>query len=594
MQEKIIRKGGGFFVEDIAPDEIFTPEDFGEEHEMIGRTTERFVKNEVTPHIEAIEHKDFELVRRLMGEAGGLGLLGSDIEEKYGGSDMGMVASQLIIERSAAGASFGVTLNVHTGIGSMPLVFFGNEEQKSKYLPALAMGEKIGCYALTEPGSGTDALSIQTTAVLSADGKYYKLDGAKQFITNGGFADIIFTYAKVDGDKFTAFIVERGFEGVSTGTEERKMGIRGTSTCSIFLDGARIPVENVLFEVGRGHIVAFNILNLGRFKVAAGCVGMAKQAIECSVGYARERHQFGRPVCQFGLMKHKIAEIATRTFMAESVLYRTAGLIDTILATIDRTDGDIGAQSARSIAEYAIECSINKVFCSEMLAYVADEAVQMYGGYGYTEEYPVERIYRDCKIFRIYEGTNEINRIIIAGWVMRKLLQKEMLFVQGVEKARNDAPGLEPVFSQDDVGPLGYQRGIVDRAKTVLILLCDAAVEKYGESVEEEQDILGPLSNIIQEVYAMDSGLLRALKSIDSAGEQESKTKIDMVQLYVNDAMHRVSGYAEQILATIYIGDALDSQLDTFRRLYQFVPVNGAQLRSEIADRIIEAGRYIC
>ncbi|UCC60934.1 MAG: acyl-CoA dehydrogenase family protein [Dehalococcoidia bacterium] len=594
MDKKEIRKGGSFFIDHVPAAEVFTPEDFGEEHEMIGKTTDRFVKNAVAPHIEVIEHKDFDLVRRLMREAGELGLMGTDIDDRYGGSDLGIIASQLIIERSAAAASFGVTLNVHTGIGSMPLVFFGNSAQKGKYLPALASGEKIGCYALTEPGSGTDALSIQTTATLSPDGKYYRLDGAKQFITNAGFADIIFTYAKVDGDKFTAFIVERDFDGVSMGTEERKMGIRGTSTCSIFLDSALVPVENVLFEIGRGHIVAFNILNLGRFKVAAGCLGMAKQAIESSVGYSKERHQFGRPVCQFGLMKQKIAEMAARTYMAESMIYRTCGLIDTILATVDRSVENAGQANASSIGEYAVECSINKVYCSEMLAYVADEAVQMYGGYGYTEEYPVERIYRDCKIFRIYEGTNEINRIITAGRLMRKALKNEIPIISVAEKLKGELSGVVPLIPGSDDSPLGYQISMLERAKRLLVFLCDSAVKKYGPSVDDEQDILGPLSNIAIEVYAMDSGLLRAVKALDSGGEHGTRTKIDMVQLYINDAMLRITGYAQQILSAIETGDPLHSQLDILRRLSQFTPVNSAQLRNNIADEIIKTGRFTC
>jgi alkylation response protein AidB-like acyl-CoA dehydrogenase len=592
--EQVIRKGGSYFIEDVPASEVFTPEDFSEAHDMIGRTTERFIKNEVAPQIEAIEHKDFELVRRLLREAGDLGLLGADIEESHGGSDMGMTASQLIIERSAWGASFGIALNVHTGIGSMPLVFFGSREQKERYLPSMARGDSIGCYALTEPGSGTDALSIQTTATLSPDGRFYRLDGAKQFITNAGFADIIFTYAKVDGDKFTAFLVEKDFEGVSTGPEERKMGIRGTSTCSIYLDGARVPVENVLFEVGRGHIVAFNILNLGRFKVAAGCVGMAKQAIESAVGYAKERRQFGRPVCQFGLMKSKIAEIAARTYMAESMVYRTCGLIDTSLAAVDRAAEDAGTQSAKGIAEYAIECSINKVYCSEMLAYVADEAVQMYGGYGYTEEYPVERIYRDCKIFRIYEGTNEINRVIIAGWLMRKALKNELRLSEAAEKIKAETSHITPLTGAPDDGPLGYQRKLLDQAKQALVLLCDTAAAKYGTAIEDEQDILGPLSNIAIEVYAMDCGLLRALKAIESTGENGARTKTNIARLYVNDAMERVTGYARQILPAMESGEALEQSLALFRNLLQFTPIDSAKARNDIADEIIEVGRYTC
>jgi len=600
MEQKVIRKGSSFFLEGVPAGEVFTPEDFREEHEMIAKTTERFIENEVVPQADVLEHKEedieraFEMHRRLMLKAGELGLLGVDIEEQYGGAEMDVISSLLIGEHSALSGSFGLTMNDHTGIGSMPLVFFGNKEQKAKYLPALARGEKIGCYALTEPEAGTDAMSIKATAKLSADGKYYKLDGTKQYVTNGGFADIIFTYAKVDGDKMTAFIVERDFEGVSTGTEEKKMGIRGSSTCSIFLDGAKVPAENVLFEIGRGHIVAFNILNLGRFKLAAGCVGVAKLAIESSVGYSKERVQFNRPICQFGLMKHKIAEMATRTYIAESMVYRTGGLIDTILATVDRTAEDVGRQSAKSIGEYAVECSINKVYCSEMLGYVADEAVQIYGGYGYCEDYPVERIYRDNRIFRIFEGTNEINRVLITGMLLRNALKGEIPLFAEAEKAKAELPSMEPLAPSADDGPLGYQRSLVDRAKKIFLSLCGAAAQKYEMAIEEEEEVLGLLADIAQEVYAMESGLLRALKSVDSVGEQQSKTKIEMVRLYVNDAMVRVSGYARQLLAAMETGEALDSQLATLRKVSQFTPLNAVQLRRGIADEIIEVGRFTC
>ncbi|MBE0479554.1 MAG: acyl-CoA dehydrogenase family protein [Dehalococcoidia bacterium] len=588
-----IRKGGSFFLEDVPPEEVFTPEDLGGDHEMLVRTTERFVKIEVMPHLEELEHKDFVLCRSLMRQAGELGLLGADIDEEFGGSEMGMVASHLIIEHSAQAASFGVTLNVHTGIGSMPLVFFGNRAQKQKYLPSLASGQAIGAYALTEPGAGTDALSLQSTARLSPDGEYYILDGTKQFITNGGIADIIFTYAKVDGGKLTAFILERDFPGVSTGPEEKKMGIRGTSTCCIFLDGAKVPKENVLFQIGRGHIVAFNILNLGRFKVASGCLGMAKQAIESSVGYTKERVQFGKPVCQFGLMKHKIAEMAARTYMAESMLYRTAGLIDTVLGGVDRNAEDAGEQSAKSIAEYAIECSINKVYCSEMLAYVADEAVQMYGGYGYIEDYPVERIYRDCKIFRIYEGTNEINRTIMTGWIMRKAQKQELPLMPLAAQVREELSGLKSL-NQPAGGLLEAEREIVSRAKKLLILLCGAAAARYGAAIEDEQDILGPLSDIVMEVYAMDSGLLRAVKSMRTSGEQRSETKVDMVRLYVNQGIFKVLGLARQVLATMTPEQELETELSAMDKLAGSRPVNTTELKRRIADEIIEVGKYTC
>jgi alkylation response protein AidB-like acyl-CoA dehydrogenase len=594
METKEIKKGGSFLFEETLPGEIFVPEDFTEEHKMIIETTERFVKNEVIPHMEKLEHKDFELTRQLMKKAGELGLLGSDVEEKYGGTQLDSIASLLIVEHSAAAGSFGIALNDHTGIGSMPLVFFGTKSQKEKYLPRMVRGEKIGSYALTEPSAGTDALSIQTTARLSPDGRYYILNGTKQFVTNGGFADIIFTYAKVDGDKMTAFILEREFEGISTGPEERKMGIRGSSTCSIFLDNAKVPVENVLFEVGKGHVVAFNILDLGRFKLAAGSVGTAKLALENCVKYAKGRVQFGKPICQFGLIKHKIAEMATRTYIAESMVYRTGGLIDRILATVDRSAEDVGRQSAKSISQYAIECSINKVYCSEMIDYVADEAVQIYGGYGYIEDYPVERIYRDCRIFRIFEGTNEINRLIILGFLMRKALKNELPFFATAERLNEELAAIEPVPFHPGGKPLVYQKKLVDRAKKMFLYLCNAAAKKYGMGLEEQQEILGALADVAIEIYAMESGLLRALKCVETHGEQESKLKIEMVQLYVNDAILRIASYIQNALGAMESGEELEKDLSMLRKASQLTPADTVKLRRTIADRIIEAEKYIC
>ena len=594
MIEQTIRKGGSFFLEDVPAGEVFTPEDFSEEHQMIIKTTRRFIENEVLPHEEQIEHKDWELTRKLMLQAGELGLLGVDIEDEFGGTKMDSITSLLIVENSTRAGSFGLSLNAHTGIGTIPLVFFGNKAQKQKYLPAMASGEKIGSYALTEPEAGTDAMSIKTTAVLTPDGKYYKLDGQKQFITNGSFADIIFTYAKVDGDKMTAFIVESGFEGVSTGAEEKKLGIRGASTCSIFLDSAMVPVENVLFEIGRGHIVAFNILNLGRYKLGAGCLGVAKLAIESSVGYANERVQFKKPISQFGMIKHKIAEMATRTYMAESMVYRSGGLIDTILATVDQSAEDAGRQNAKCIGEYAIECSINKVYCSEMAFYVADEALQMFGGYGCIEDYPAERIYRDNRVFRIFEGTNEINRVLITGVLLRNALKNEIPLFAEAEKVKGELPALEPLSPKANDGPLGYQHRLVQRAKKIFLYLCGAAAQKYGMGIEDEQEVLGLLADMAQEIFALESGLLRALKSIDSVGEQQSKIKIDMVRLYANDAMAKIGVYARELTAAMETGDALDSQLVLLNKVSQFVPLNSVQMRRAIADEIIEVGKYTC
>ncbi|MCX5990904.1 MAG: acyl-CoA dehydrogenase family protein [Chloroflexi bacterium] len=594
MTEKVIRKGGAFLVEETPAKEVFTPEDFREEHKMIIVTTEDFVKNEVAPYMEALEHKDYGVARRLMQKAGELGLLGADVPEEYGGGGLGIIASLLICEHSVGSGSFNVTLNAHTGIGTTPLVFFGTRSQKEKYLPPLARGEKVAAYALTEPGAGTDALSLRTTAVLSPDGKYYKLNGTKQFITNGGYADIIITYAKVGGDKMTAFVLERGFPGISTGPEEKKMGIRGTSTVSIILEDVRVPAENVIFQVGKGHTVAFNILDLGRFKLASGSLGVAKLALESSVKYAKERVQFGKPICQFGLIKHKIAEMAIKTYMAESMLYRTGGLVETILETVDRSAEDVGRQSAKSLSEYAVECSINKVYASEIVDYVADEAVQIHGGYGFIEDYMVERIYRDSRILRIFEGTNEINRLITVAFLMRKALKNEIPLLAAMEKLQKEMPGIKPVSPEIHDGPLGYQRQLIDRAKKAFLVIAGAAVGKYGEAISEEEEIIGCLADIAIEAYAMESGLLRALKSIEGHGQEASKTKIDMVKIYVNDAMARVIDHARMALAAVETGEALHKQLVNLTNLTQFAPMNTVAARRSVADKIIAAEKFIC
>lgn len=581
MTEHSITQGGSFLIDNTSHRDVFTPEDFREEHRMLVNATDDFVKNEVRPRVADIERENFEVTCRLMRQAGDLGLLGPEVEEEYGGSGLDSVASIIIAERVGGTGSFGATLNVHSGIGTLPLVFFGSREQKERYLPPLVSGATIGAYALTEPKAGTDAMSIETKATLSPDGKYYLLNGSKQFITNGGIADTFFTYAKVDGDKMTAFVVERGFEGISTGNEEKKLGIRGTSTVSLFLDSAKIPVENVVYEIGKGHHVAFNVLNIGRFKVAAGCVGMAKQSIEDGVIYSRGRMQFGKPICHFGLIKRKIAEMATKTYIAESMLYRTAGLIEGALSTVDRAAGNAGAQNAKSVSEYAIECSINKVYCSEVLAYVTDETLQVHGGYGFCEDYPAERPYRDCRIFRLYEGTNEINRIIITQWLMRKALKGELPLLSA--ESGNGSP---------DDGPLVYQSTLLQRAKSIFLLVFKEAARKYSDSVGEQQQVLGLLGDMAIEIFAMESGILRALKSIEMLSEEKSKVKIDMVQLYTNDALLRINSYAMQLLAAMEMGGTLDDRLLKLNDVAQFTAINGVQLRQNIADRIIETGGY--
>jgi len=437
-------------------------------------------------------------------------------------------------------------------------------------------------------------MSMQATAVLSPDGKHYKLNGTKQFITNGGFADVITVYAKVGGEKITAFVLERSFPGISTGPEEKKMGLRGSSTVSVILEDVQVPVENVLFEVGKGHTVAFNILDLGRLKLAAASIGVAKLAIERSVKYGKERIQFGKPICQFGLIKHKIAEMAIRTYMGESMVYRTGGLIEAVLESVDRTAADSGRQSGKAITEYAIECSINKVFCSEMLGYVGDEAVQIHGGYGYIEEYQVERTYRDNRIFRIVEGTNEINRVITVGFLMRKALKNDIPLLAAIEKLKGELPGMKPVSAHIAGGPLAYEHALVERAKKVLLLVAGAAVGKYGEAVSEEQEILGRISDITAEVYAMESGLLRAAKAIEVSGKEASGLKVDMVRVYVNDTLPRVHEYAVGVLAAVHSGKELTEQLASLSSMTHVSPINVIGLRRAIADRVIAAEKYVC
>lgn len=593
MEEKVIRKGGSFLWEEIPPQEVFTCEDFTEEHKLIIKTAEDFIENEVLPHMEEIEHKNFELTLKLMRQAGELGFLGADIDEAYGGDPLDKIGSLLINEYMSPGASFALTAGAHTGIGTMPIVFFGTKYQKEKYLPHLASGKKIGAYALTEPSAGSDAMAIATKAILSDDGKYYSISGEKQFITNAAFADTIIIYAKVDGDKFTAFIVERDFEGVSIGEEEKKLGVRGSSTASVILDEVKVPVENVLFEVGKGHTVAFNILDLGRFKLGGGAVGAAKKTIEVAVKYGKERVQFGRSICQFGLIKQKLAEMAIKTYMAESMVYRTVGLIDKIVSAVDASAEDAGRQSAKGISEYSLECSINKVYCSEVLDYVADEALQIHGGYGYIEEYSAEQIYRDSRINRIFEGTNEINRLIIPGVLFRRGLKGEIPFLSAVQELFGKLPTIEPASPAAEDGPLGYQKKLVDMAKKIALLTTGAAGQKYGKEITEEQEVLGFLSEIIMETYAMESGLLRALKSIESSGEEESKIKIDMVRVYVQGAMNRIDGYASQIFAAMEKEDALHTQLGVLRKLSVLVPINTVEARRNIADKIIEVERYM-
>ena len=596
MEEQGFVKGGAFLIESVSPHEVFTPEDFTEEQRLIAKAATEFVVGEIQPLSEEIEAQKEGLLPSLVKKAGELGFLSGDIPEEYGGEGLDKVSSLLMMEKlSQGGGSFMVAYAVQTGIGSLPIIFFGNKDQKKRYLPKIATGEKIAAYALTEPGAGSDALNAKTTATLSPDGKYYTLNGQKQFISNAGFADLFITYAKVDGGKFTSFIVERNLEGVSVDEEENKMGMKGSSTRGVIFNDVKVPVENVLGEVGRGHIVAFNTLNIGRYKLGGGCVGSSKVVLQDAVTYAKQRVQFGKPICEFGLIKQKIAEMAIRTFTQESMVYRTAGLIDRILQAIDPHAEDSGIQMAKGIEEYAIEDSINKIYSSEMLDYIVDEALQVYGGYGYIHDYPVERHYRDSRINRIWEGTNEINRLLIMDMLMKRAMQNRLPLLAAAQKVANEILTLRPKVEMED-GKLTVQKEMVEMSKKIALLVTGAAVQKYMMKLSDEQEILALISDMVIEVFALESALLRTLKSIGSSGERFGDEKLQiqksMVRVCVNDGFDRMEGLAKQALAAIAEGDTLRTQLSALKKLARFTPVNTVALRREIANAVIKMGRY--
>jgi alkylation response protein AidB-like acyl-CoA dehydrogenase len=589
--EEFVR-GGAFLIESISPREIFTPEEFSEEQRLIAKAAIEFVVGEVQPQIDDIEVQKEGLLPGLVKKAGKLGFLSGDIAEEYGGQELDKVSVTLLMEKlSQGGASFMVAYAVHTGIGSLPIVFFGSKDQKKRYLPKIAAGDVITAYALTESGAGSDALNAKTTASLSADGKYYILNGQKQFISNAGFADLFVTYAKVGGEKFTSFIVEKNFEGVSVDEEENKMGMKGSSTRSVIFTDAKVPVENVLGEVGKGHIVAFNTLNIGRFKLGGGCLGSSKNALSDALTYAKQRVQFGKPIAEFGMIKHKLAEMAIRTFTMESMVYRTAALIDRALRRIDYHADDVGIQMAKGIEEYAIEDSINKIYSSEVLDYVVDETLQIHGGYGYIHDYAIERGYRDSRINRIWEGTNEINRLLIMDMLTKRAMKNRLPVLAATQQVADELLTLRPKVEVDD-GKLTLQKEMVEMSKKIGLLVAGAAVQKYMMKLAEEQEILGSISDIVIEVFAMESALLRAMKTMEKSGDEKSQIQKAMVKVYVNDAFDRVESFAKQALAAIAEGDTLRTQLSALKKLTRFTPVNTVALRREIADNVIKMGRY--
>jgi len=582
--------GGSFLLDERRPEEVFTPEDFTEQHNLIGQTAEEFAVNEILPNIEKIEHKDFSVTRDLLKKAGELGLSGVEIPEAYGGLEMDKVTAAVIADHIAKYAGFATTWGGHTGIGTLPIVYFGTEEQKKKYLPRLAAGEIVGAYALSEASSGSDAMNCRTKATLSSDGKHYILNGEKMWITNAGFADLFTVFAKIDGEKFSAFLVEKTFPGISIGAEEHKMGIRGSSTCPVILNDCKVPVENLLGEVGKGHVIAFNILNVGRFKLGAMCVGGARVAIENSIGYAKQRKAFNKVIADFGLVREKIANMAVGIFTGESLVYRTVGMMDAALNEVDKSSPDAAKETRKAIEEYAVECSIIKVWGSEMIDYVADEMVQIYAGYGFVEEYPAERTYRDARINRIFEGTNEINRLIITGFLLKRAMSGQLPLMPAIKKL------MDEVFSgpsSDELdGPLAEERKLVGQAKKLGLFAAGAATQKYMQAIQDQQEIMGAIADMTIETYAIESVVLRAQKILQAKGENAAALPLAMTRVYLSHAMEKIEAAAKKVIAAVADGDTLRTQLAILRRLAKYEPFNVIELRQQIAQKMIERGKY--
>ncbi len=583
--------GGSFLLESRQPDDVFTPEDFSEQHHLIGQTAEEFAVNEILPNVEKIEHKDFSVSRDLLKKAGELGLSGVEIPEAYGGLEMDKVTAAVIADHIAKYAGFATTWGAHSGIGMLPIVYFGTEEQKNKYLPRLAAGEIVGAYALSEASSGSDALNCRARAELSPDGKHYVLNGEKMWITNAGFADLFTVFAKINGEKFSAFLVERTFPGFSVGAEEHKMGIRGSSTCPIILNDCKVPVENLLGEIGKGHVIAFNILNVGRFKLGAMCVGGGRVSLENAIGYAKQRKAFNKPISDFGLVREKIANMATLIYVGESLVYRTVGMMDVALAEVDKSAPDAAKQTLKAIEEYAVECSIIKVWGSEMIDYVVDETLQIYAGYGFVEEYPAERAYRDARINRIFEGTNEINRLIITGFLLKRAMTGQLPLMPAIKKLMDEVLS-GPSMAEELEGALPDERKLVGQAKKLGLFASGAATQKYMQAIQDQQEIMGAIADMTIETYAMESAVLRAQKIVDAKSEAAAALPIAMTRVYLSQAMEKVESAARKVIAAVADGDMLKTQLAILRRLAKHEPFNTIELRQQIAQKLIERGKY--
>jgi alkylation response protein AidB-like acyl-CoA dehydrogenase len=565
--------GGSFLIEDQSPHDVFTPEDLTEEHHGIARTAREFFDKEVRPDVEKMQHGDFDLAVSLLRKAAALGLESVLTPERYGGMEMDLTSVMVVAEQFAGDGSFGGWHGAHAGIGTLPLLLFGTETQKQKYLPRLSSCEMVAAYCLSEPQAGSDALAAKTRADLSPDGTHYILNGQKMWITNGGKADFFTVFAKINGEQFSAFLVERAFPGVSNGAEEKKMGIKGSSTTAVFFDNVAVPVDNLLGEAGRGHIIAFNILNIGRLKLGGFAIGASRNVLQISLAYAKDRKAFGTTISHFGMIQHKLAEMAIRIYATESMTYRVEGLIESHLEGFNWNEPEAARRIMKAVEEFAAECSIIKVYASEMLDYVVDEGVQIHGGYGYHQDYAVERAYRDSRINRIFEGTNEINRLLITGMLLKRAQQGRL----GLVKA---AKGLmDEVLSGPSTGG-----GLVSNAKKIALLLMAMAFEKFGLELEKQQEVIAGIADVIMEAFAMESAQLRSQKNTLAA---------DICAVLLPDAMARIEMFARPILAACAEGDALRANMAILRRFARFEPVDSIGLRSRIAERLLTAGRYM-
>jgi alkylation response protein AidB-like acyl-CoA dehydrogenase len=586
MHMSNLPKGGSFLIGTTDLENIFTPEDFNDEHKLIAETVDHFLEEKIFPKLaECDEKKDGDIMRQMLLDAAELGLLGMDIPERFDGTEVDEICSTIIAEKIGAAGSFAIGHGGHTGIGNLPIVYFGNEEQKARYLPKIAAAEKISAYALTEPGAGSDAMGAKTKAVLSEDGKYYILNGSKTFISNAGIADMFIVYAKIDGELFSAFIVDAHVDGLTTGADEHKMGLRGSSTRTVFFDNVKVPVENLLYEPGKGHVVAFNILNIGRHKVGANGIGSAKLALSESASYANERKQFKVPIASFGMIKEKLAEMATRIYASESAIYRTGGLLMDILHSLDRSGADGGQVTAKGIEEYAIECSLEKVFATEQEAFVVDEAVQVHGGYGYIAEYKVERLYRDARIRRIFEGTNEINRTLVPTMLMRRAAKGGLPLLDAVKSVQLKLRETVPGRTTNDA--------MVQMAKDVFLYIFGSAFDKFGDKMMQRQELLARLADLAIYAYTTESSLLRAQKMAKSKGDQAAKHMTNMATCFIYSSAEKLKTIARECLAGIVTAEELATKLAELDKLTQYVPVDNIALRNEIASKISEAGKYV-